>query len=70
VGRALPPRSLPFAAATPPAREVLAKSRTKRAGGAAGVATLGAARMEAAQKVLVETQDAIVPLVPYLDTLP
>jgi hypothetical protein len=33
------------------------------------VATLGAAGVEVAQKVLAETQTAILPLVPYLDTL-
>jgi|SRR5690625_4720271 len=58
-----------FAAETPPAREVLADSRTMKGGGAAGVATLGAAGVEVAQNVLSETQTAIVPLVPYLDTL-
>ena len=36
---------------------------------AAGVATLGAASVEVAQSVLAETQTAILPLVPYLDTL-
>ena len=40
-----------------------------KGGGAAGVATLGAAGVEVAQSVLVETQSAILPLVPYLDTL-
>ena len=35
----------------------------------AGVATLGAAGVEVAQSVLTETQTAILPLVPYLDTL-
>ncbi len=57
------------AAETPPAREVLADSRTMKGGGAAGVATLGAAGVEVAQSVLAETQTAILPLVPYLDTL-
>ena len=37
--------------------------------GFAGVATLGAAGVEVAQNVLAETQSAILPLVPYLDTL-
>nr|WP_246176459.1 hypothetical protein [Rhodovulum strictum] len=37
--------------------------------GAAGVATLGAAGIEVAQNALAETQSAILPLVPYLDTL-
>ena len=58
-----------FAAETSPAREVLADSRTMKGGGAAGVATLGAAGVEVAQSVLAETQTAILPLVPYLDTL-
>ena len=35
----------------------------------AAVATLGAAGVEVAQQVLAETQTAILPLVPYLDTL-
>lgn len=46
----------------------LADSRTMKGGGAAGVATLGAAGVEVAQGVLAETQTAILPLVPYLDT--
>jgi zinc D-Ala-D-Ala carboxypeptidase len=50
-------------------REVLAESRTMKGGGAAGVATLGAAGVEVAQGVLAETQSAILPLVPYLETL-
>lgn len=33
------------------------------------MATLGAAGVEVAQQVLAETQSAILPLVPYLDTL-
>lgn len=52
----------------PPAREVLAESRTMRAGGTAGVATLGTAGVEVAQQVLTETQTAILPLVSYIDT--
>ena len=68
-GERFPVRATAFAEETPPAREVLAKSRTMRAGGAAGVATLGAAGVEVAQSVLAETQTAILPLVPYLDTL-
>jgi hypothetical protein len=59
----------PFATETPPAREVLAESRTMKGGGAAGVATIGAAGVEVAQEVLAETESAILPLVPYLDTL-
>jgi hypothetical protein len=68
-GERFPPRPVPFAAETPAARERLAQSRTMKAGGAAGVATLGAAGVEVAQQVLAETQTAILPLVPYLDTL-
>ena len=68
-GERFPARSVPFAAETPPARESLAQSRTMKGGGAAGVATLGAAGVEVAQQVLAETQTAILPLVPYLDTL-
>jgi len=40
-----------------------------KGGGAAGVATLGAAGVEVAQNILAETQSAVLPLVPYLDTL-
>ncbi|WP_281253527.1 DUF882 domain-containing protein, partial [Pseudothioclava arenosa] len=68
-GERFPGRATAFAAETPPAREVLADSRTMKGGGAAGVATLGAAGVEVAQSVLAETQTAILPLVPYLDTL-
>ena len=45
------------------------QSRTMKGGGTAGVVTLGAAGVEVAQSVLAETQSAILPLVPYLDTL-
>ena len=62
-------RAVPFAPETPPVREVLADSRTLRGAGAAGVATVGAAGVEVAQQVLAEAQGAILPLVPYLDTL-
>jgi zinc D-Ala-D-Ala carboxypeptidase len=68
-GERFPVRETAFATETPPAREVLADSRTMKGGGAAGVATLGAAGVEVAQSVLAETQTAILPLVPYLDTL-
>ena len=37
--------------------------------GAAGVATIGAAGIEVAQDVLAQAQGAILPLVPYLDSL-
>ena len=68
-GERFPVRATAFVEDTPPAREVLAESRTMKGGGAAGVATLGAAGVEVAQGVLAETQTAILPLVPYLDTL-
>lgn len=62
-------RAIPFALEAPPAREALAGSRTLRGTGAAGVATVGAAGVEVAQDVLAEAQGALLPLVPYLDTL-
>jgi hypothetical protein len=68
-GERFPKRATAFASETPPAREVLAESRTLTGGGAAGVATVGAAGVEVAQQVLTETQGAVLPLVPYLDTL-
>ena len=68
-GERFPIRATAFAAETPPARETLTDSRTMKGTGAAGVATLGAAGVEVAQEVLTEAQDAVLPLVPYLDTL-
>ena len=68
-GAPFPKRAVPFAEETPPAREAIAKSRTLRGTGAAGVATVGAAGVEVAQEVLAEAQGAVLPLVPYLDTL-
>lgn len=68
-GERFPVRETPFAAEAPPAREVLADSRTMKGGGAAGVATIGAAGVDVAQQVLGEAQTAILPLVPYLSTL-
>ena len=68
-GEPFPVRAVPFAAETPPTREVLAESRTLRGTGAAGAATVGAAGVEVAQDVLAEAQGAVMPLVPYLDTL-
>ena len=64
-GERFPKRATAFAAETPPAREVLSESRTLKGGGAAGVATVGAAGVEVAQQVLAETQGAVLPLVPY-----
>jgi zinc D-Ala-D-Ala carboxypeptidase len=40
-----------------------------KGGGAAGVATIGAAGVEVAQQAVADTQSAIQPLIPYLDTL-
>ena len=68
-GARFPVRAAAFAEDVQPAREVLAKSRTMKGGGTAGVATLGAAGVEVPQSVLSETQSAVLPLVPYLDTL-
>lgn len=62
-------RAVAFAPEAPPARETIAQSRTLRGTGAAGVATVGAAGVEVAQEVLAEAQGAVLPLVPYLDTL-
>lgn len=68
-GERFPERATAFATETPPAREVLAESRTMKGSGAAGVATVGAAGVEVVQNVLADAQSAILPLVPYLDTL-
>jgi hypothetical protein len=68
-GPPFPPRAVPFAREAPPAREVLAQSRTLRGTGAAGVATVGAAGVEVARDALAEAQSAVLPLVPYLDSL-
>lgn len=68
-GERFPERVVPFAPEALPAREVLAESRTLRGAGTAGAATVGAAGVEMAQEVLNETQGAVLPLVPYLDSL-
>jgi len=68
-GERFPARASAFAPETPPAREVLAESRTLKGTGAAGVATIGAAGVEIAQEVLAEAQGAVLPLVQYLDAL-
>jgi hypothetical protein len=68
-GQRFPVRATAFAAEVPPAREMLAESRTLRGTGAAGVATLGAAGVEVAQEALAEAQGAVLPLMPNLDTL-
>ncbi|MGY6535518.1 MAG: YcbK family protein [Pararhodobacter sp.] len=68
-GAPFPAQAAPFAAEQPPARELLTESRTLRGAGAAGAATVGAAVVEVAQETLAEAQEAVLPLVPYLDTL-
>ncbi len=68
-GDRFPGRPVPFAPETPTAREKLADSRTLKGTGAAGAATVGAAGIEVAQEVLAEAQEAVLPLLPYLDTL-
>jgi hypothetical protein len=68
-GERFPKRASGFAGETTPVREVLAESRTLKGGGAAGLATVGTAGVDVAQQVLAYTQDAVLPLVPYLDTL-
>ena len=68
-GQRFPVRQTAFVVEPPHERETLTESRTMKGGGAAGVATLGAAGVEVVQNILVETQSAIQPLVPYLDTL-
>jgi hypothetical protein len=68
-GERFPKRGSAFDSETPAAREVLAESRTLKGGGAAGVATVGAAGVEVTQQVIAETQGAVLPLVPYLDSL-
>ena len=68
-GEKFPVRAGPFAPEVPPAREVLAESTTLKGAGAAVVAALGTAGVDVSQKVLAETQGAVLPLVPYLDAL-
>ncbi|MBK5946474.1 peptidase M15 [Rhodobacter veldkampii DSM 11550] len=68
-GERFPVRAVPFALEVPAARETLAESRTMKGAGAAGVATVGAAGVEVAQGVLAEAQGAVLPLIPYLDSL-
>ncbi|MHA1127330.1 MAG: YcbK family protein [Alphaproteobacteria bacterium] len=62
-------RTTRFAEEPPRLRESLNESRTMKGGGAAGVATFGAAGVEVAQDALADTQSAIQPLIPHLDTL-
>ena len=68
-GKSFPARASSFAPDQPPAREHLADSRTLKGSGAAGIGTIGAAGVEVVQQALAEAQDAILPLLPYLDGL-
>jgi len=68
-GNRFPVRETAFAVEPPLVREVLSESRTMKGGGAAGVATLGAAGVEVVQQAVTDTQSAIQPLIPYLDSL-
>ena len=67
-GEPFPDRSSRFAPDRPPARERLADSRTMKGGGAAGVATVGAAGIDVLQDSIAETQGAVQALVPWLNT--
>jgi hypothetical protein len=68
-GDPFPPRASRFTVEPPRLRESLTDSRTMKGGGAAGVATVGAAGVEVVQQAVIDTQSAIQPLIPYLDTL-
>lgn len=62
-------RTTRFADEPPRLRENLTESRTMKGGGAAGVATIGAAGVEVVQQAVADTQSVLQPLIPYLDTL-
>ena len=68
-GTRFAPRETPFVPEVPPAREALAQSRSMAGSGTAGLATIGAAGVDVARSTLSDTQTAIEPLIPYLDTL-
>ena len=68
-GDPFPPRAVRFADEPPRLRESLRESRTMKGGGATGVATIGAAGVEVVQQAVADTQSAIQPLIPYLDTM-
>jgi zinc D-Ala-D-Ala carboxypeptidase len=68
-GDPFPPRATRFANEPTHPRASLTESRTMKGGGAAGVATVGAAGVEVAQNLVADTQSAIQPLIPYLATL-
>jgi hypothetical protein len=62
-------RTTRFAPEPPRLRATLTESRTMKGGGAAGVATIGAAGVEVVQQAVTDTQSALQPLIPYLDTM-
>jgi len=62
-------RTSRFAPDAAPARENLADSRTLKGSSAAGLGTVGAAGVEVVQNTLNEAQSAILPMMPYLDSL-
>jgi zinc D-Ala-D-Ala carboxypeptidase len=68
-GDPFPRRASRFAPEPPRLRESLNESRTMKGGGAAGVATIGAAGIEVMQQAVADTQSALQPLIPYLDSL-
>ena len=68
-GDPFPPRAGRFADEPPRLRETLTESRTMKGGGAAGVATVGAVGIEMVQQAVADTQSALQPLIPHLDTL-
>lgn len=68
-GERFPPRATRFAEEPPRLRETLTESRTMKGGGVAGVATTGAAGTEVLQQAVTDTQSALQPLIPWLDTL-
>jgi len=68
-GDPFPRRTSRFADEPPRLCETLTESRTMKGAGAAGVATIGAAGIEVVQQAVIDTQSALQPLIPYLDTL-
>ncbi len=68
-GDPFPSRTSRFAPEPPQLRDRLTESRTMKGGGAAGVATVGAAGVEVVQQAVADTQSALQPLIPFLDTL-
>jgi len=68
-GDPFPPRNSRFTDEPPQLRETLTESRTMKGGGAAGVATIGAAGVEVVQQAVTDTQSALQPLIPWLDTI-